>query len=151
ELTAFADTIEWFEPPDTAIARRQPHRVRGAWIDGDDLVVDFVGGRWPNLGPLALRVSRDGADGALTRLTVVMPTRAGDLPVLEGSGGAGPSHARLWRVADHWRVAVPLAPMAPALRTYVKVERPAELACGFFDESGWWPVAGGRERDDRVR
>src|SRR5262249_832692 len=125
---------------------RETHRVRGAWIHGDRLVVDFVRGRSPSLGPLALCISCDGASGPLTRLTIALPTRSGSSPVLDGSRRAGLGPARPWREGDHWRIDGPLALAARPLRTYVKVERPVELACGFFDESGWWPVASEAER-----
>jgi hypothetical protein len=36
---------------------------------------------------------------------------------------------------------VPFATAVPPLRMFVKLERPRELDWGFFDESGWWPVA----------
>src|SRR5262249_56257754 len=38
ELTPFADSVQWFDPPDTLDARRQEHRVRDAWIQGDRVV-----------------------------------------------------------------------------------------------------------------
>ena len=142
ELTAFADSVELFDPPDTVIAPRQPHRVRDAWIDGDNLVIDFAPGRWPNLGPLALLVSCDGGTGPQSRLSVLLPARAGNSPLRDDMRAATTGSAQLSKAGDHWRVIVPLALSAPPLRAFVKVERPSELACGFFDESGWWPVVG---------
>jgi len=43
-------------------------------------------------------------------------------------------------VRDEWRAVVPLDVAQRPLRVFVKLERPDELAMGFFDESGWWPV-----------
>jgi LmbE family N-acetylglucosaminyl deacetylase len=143
ELLASADSIERFEPPDTAIAVRQPHRVRGAWIDDDRLVVDFVPGRWPGLGPLALLVSCDGANGPEMRLTLPLPERPGTSPVRDDLKARIQGRASLSRVGDHWRAIVPLALASPPWHAFVKVERPDELNLGFFDESGWWPVAPG--------
>jgi LmbE family N-acetylglucosaminyl deacetylase len=140
ELTAFADSVECFDPPDIEVARLQTHRVRGAWIDGDRIVVDFVGGRWPSLGPLTLRVSCEGTVSPLRRFTIVLPARAGDIQVQDGADRAHSGPARLSRVRDGWRLELPLGLDASPLNTYVKIERPLELACGFFDESGWWPV-----------
>src|SRR5262249_33217433 len=142
ELTAFADSVEWFDPPDTLDARRQEHRVRDAWIQGDRVVVDYATGRWPNLGPLVLLVSCDGATGPLARLTVRLPARPGVVPTLDGSGRDGPTFARVWRVADHWRGAVPLPFTTAPLLTYRKVERPAEVGRGLLREFRRGPPGG---------
>jgi hypothetical protein len=147
ELCAFAGTSQWFEPPDTATALRQPHRVQSAWIVGNRLVVDFVRGRWPSLGPLELKVSCDNANGRLERLTIPLPGHAGVFEVPPGAGGPDPAHGRLSRLGDHWRIEVPLASPVLPERTFVKIERPRELALGFFDKSGWWPVTPSTERD----
>jgi hypothetical protein len=146
ELTAFADTTQWFEPPDTATALRQNHCVQSAWIDRQRIVVDFVRSRWPSLGPLALRISCDDATQAPIRRTVLLPAREGDCPVFEGAGRPDSVHAHLWRVGNRWRVVVPLALASRPLCAFVKIERPSELAWGFFDKSGWWPVTPATQR-----
>ena len=144
QFVALADSVERFEPPDTVAAALQMHRVRGAWIDGDRLVVDFVAGRWPSLGPLALRVSCDGANGPLARLAVPLPTHG---VATHASSGT----TRITKMGDGWRVELPLALASTPLHCYVKIERPAELACGFFDESGWWLVGPGKPAGDAPR
>jgi hypothetical protein len=143
ELTAFADTAEWFGPADSVVAGCQVHRVQGAWIDGDRLVVDFTAGLWPALPPEVLRISCDGRSG-YARFTVPLIEGTGEVVVRDGSGLATADRARFSRVQDHWRVAMPLGFAERPLAAFVKIERPAELAAGFFDESGWWPVATGR-------
>jgi LmbE family N-acetylglucosaminyl deacetylase len=144
QLTGFADTTEWFDSPDTEAVLRQMQRVRNAWIEGHSVMIDFVRGRSPSFGPLTLHVSCDDAQGPLERLTVPLPSHPGDLQVFDSLGHAGTSTARLSRVRDGWRVEVPLVAGGPSQLTFVKIDRPKELAWGFFDKSGWWPVRNSR-------
>ena len=140
EFTALADTVECFGPPDSLAAGRPPHRVQGAWIRGNDLVVYFSSGRRFHLGPSTLRISCDGASGPLARITLPVPERAGEIAAPAGSGLDAAQRVQLSRVRDEWRAVVPLDVAQRPLRVFVKLERPDELAMGFFDESGWWPV-----------
>jgi LmbE family N-acetylglucosaminyl deacetylase len=145
ELTAFADTAEWFGPADSVVAGCQVHRVRGAWIDGDRLVVDFTAGLWLGLPPEVLRISCDGRSG-YARFTVPLIERTGNVLMRDGSGLVTADRARFSRVQDHWRVAMPLGFSELPRSAFVKVERPTDVGLGFFDESGWWPVATGTPR-----
>ena len=139
-MLELASPFEGFEPPAVDIAARETHLVHRARLQGGALVVDYARGRITSLPPLVLRVASDDERGARVRATVTLPAREGTVPVTDAVRAAA-GEARVTRVGRLWRVTLPMPASPDPRRTFVKVERPREQAWGFFDLSGWWPLA----------
>ena len=134
---------------DATAARPHPrHPVRRAALEGGLLVVDLARLPRPGWGPVLLRATLSDPAVRLTHLTATWPARPGAAPVHETATGRPWARATLDRIAEGWRLTVPLEDAGATRIGFVKLDRPWERALGFFDRSGWCPATATRRATD---
>jgi LmbE family N-acetylglucosaminyl deacetylase len=119
------------------------HPLRDAFVDRGVLHVEIARPHRIWRGAPVLNVAFEDPGRARGRLVLALPERSSFIEVRDATSTMAPAHARASADRANLRLEVPVPALrrsSPAVRTYIKLERPVERRLGFFDQAGWLAV-----------